>query len=45
MRDNEINVKVFVGGVVLIEEYVEEMGVDYYLKDVKFVVEIVKLNF
>lgn len=38
------DVKVFVGGAVLTEDYAKEIGADYYSKDAKSAVEIAKIN-
>jgi len=45
LREANIDVKVFVGGAVLTEEYAQNIGADYYSKDAKSAVEIAKLNF
>ncbi|HSQ88519.1 homocysteine S-methyltransferase family protein [Romboutsia sp.] len=45
LRNANIDVKVFVGGAVLTEEYAQNIGADFYSKDAKSAVEIAKLNF
>lgn len=44
LRKENIDVKVFVGGAVLTEEYAKNIGADYYSKDAKSAVEIAKIN-
>ncbi len=45
LRKEDMDVKVFVGGAVLNEEYAKEIGSDYYSKDAKSAIEIAKLHF
>lgn len=45
LRKEDMDVKVFVGGAVLNEEYAKEIGSDYYSKDAKSAVEIARLHF
>ncbi len=45
LRKEDMDVKVFVGGAVLNEEYAKNIGSDYYSKDAKSAVEIAKLHF
>lgn len=45
LRKADIDVKVFVGGAVLTQEYAQDIGADFYSKDAKSAVEIAKLNF
>ncbi|WP_270942482.1 homocysteine S-methyltransferase family protein [Romboutsia lituseburensis] len=44
LRKENIDVKIFVGGAVLTEEYAKNIGADYYSKDAKSAVEIAKIN-
>ncbi|MGL4913319.1 MAG: homocysteine S-methyltransferase family protein [Romboutsia sp.] len=45
LRKENVEVKIFVGGAVLTEEYAQNIGADYYSKDAKSAVEIAKVNF
>lgn len=45
LRKEGLNIKIFVGGAVLTEEYAKNIGADYYSKDAKSAVEIAKKHF